>query len=53
MKKTITVLFLCFCLLFGLCGCLQSEVQPMENDDPVPTGIEDITRSMAYFKANL
>ncbi len=25
----------------------------LENDDPVPTGIEDITRSMAYFKANL
>lgn len=25
----------------------------LENDDPVPTGVEDITRSMAYFKANL
>lgn len=25
----------------------------LENDDPVPTGMEDITRSMAYFKANL
>lgn len=25
----------------------------LENDDPVPTGIEDITRSMEYFKANL
>lgn len=25
----------------------------LENDDPTPTGIDDITRSMAYFKANL
>ncbi|MBQ5592740.1 MAG: sugar phosphate isomerase/epimerase [Clostridia bacterium] len=25
----------------------------LENDDPVPTGIEDITRSMKYFKENL
>lgn len=25
----------------------------LENDDPVPTGIEDITRSMKYFEANL
>lgn len=25
----------------------------LENDDPVPTGIEDISRSMEYFKANL
>lgn len=25
----------------------------LENDDPIPTGIEDITRSMAYLKANL
>ena len=25
----------------------------LENDDPQPTGVEDITRSMAYFKANL
>ena len=25
----------------------------LENDDPEPTGVEDITRSMAYFKANL
>lgn len=25
----------------------------LENDDPKPNGIDDITRSMAYFKANL
>lgn len=25
----------------------------LENDDPVPTGIEDIKRSMKYFKENL
>lgn len=25
----------------------------LENDDPVPTGIDDITRSMKYFKENL
>ena len=25
----------------------------LENDDPVPTGLEDIERSMNYFKANL
>lgn len=25
----------------------------LENDDPVPTGIEDITRSMKFFKENL
>lgn len=25
----------------------------LENDDPVPTGLEDITRSMKYFKENL
>lgn len=25
----------------------------LENDEPVPTGIEDITRSMKYFKENL
>lgn len=25
----------------------------LENDEPVPTGVEDITRSMKYFKENL
>ena len=25
----------------------------LENDDPVPTGVEDITRSMKFFKENL
>ncbi len=32
---------------------IDAEWLVLENDDPVPTGIEDITRSMAYFKANL
>ncbi len=32
---------------------IDAEWLVLENDDPVPTGVEDITRSMAYFKANL
>ena len=32
---------------------IDAEWLVLENDDPVPTGIEDITRSMKYFKENL